>query len=298
MKKIFLVFLICFTFLNSGCDDAFNIVGEYEEQLVVFLILDNRFDKQIIKIQKLQNSYGIPTQEKLIDTLSVRIMDPSGYSKTFKDTVINSLHNFNTLCVDSLNLITGIYRLFISGEGSLYAWSNILIPQVPQLTTRFNSTDSCYYLYIKASRVTHTHVKPHLVYSIRQNSEFIEKSIEIPKAIDINKTDTVEFFHSMLEVPPDDPHIYNIYHLIVSSTSILYMKNKLINYYGKENVQFNHIKFLAYTYDQNLFDYINTNEGYSDTYSVRLDKSNYTNVIGGVGIFGSILADSIEIRLN
>jgi hypothetical protein len=288
MKNIFLVFLICFTFLNSGCDNAFDIVVEYKEQLVVFLILDNRFDKQMIKIQKLQNLYGMPVLEKLVEPLSVRITDPLGYSRTFKDTLINSFPNFNILYVDTLNLISGVYRLFVSGRDSLYVWSNIVIQEVPQLTIRY--TADSYLLYIRSSQVSYTCVKPYLLYTVTQNSESIQKSIEIPRAIDINKTDTVEFFHGMLEIPP--ANINSSYNLSILSAPVLYMKDKLTNYYGAQNVQFNNIKFVAYTYNSNLHEYVNS-EGYSDNYSVRLDKPNYTNIIGGTGIFGSILVDSV-----
>jgi hypothetical protein len=293
MKNIFLVFLICFVFFNFGCDNGFDIVAEYEEQLVVFLVLDNRADKQIIKVQKLQNSYGIPVLEKLIEPLSVRIVHPLGYSKTFKDTVIDAVSNFNTLYIDSLNLTSGTYRLFVNAIDSLYTWSNITVGTEPKVIV--SQDNKGYTVYVSTLHsIRGAHIKPYLLYTVKQNSEFIEKNIEVPNAINIHKNDTIEVFSGLVKFAGNEKVSY---HLKLSHTSVQYMRDKLTNYYGAQNVQFNNIKFIAYTYDWNLFEYLNANEGYSDNYSVRLDKPNYTNIIGGMGIFGAVLVDSTIVKI-
>jgi len=293
MKKILLVFLICFVFLNSGCDNGFDIVAEYEEQLVVFLVLDNRTDKQIIKVQKLQKSYGMLVPEKLIDPLSVRIVHPLGYSKTFKDTVIDATSNFNILYIDNLDLTSGTYKLFVNARDSLYAWSNITVGTDPKVIV--SQDNKGYTVYVSTLHsVKGAHIKPYLLYTVKQNSEFIEKSIEVPRAIHINKNDTTEVFSGLVKFSSNEKVSY---HLQLPNTSVQYVQNKLTNYYGTQNVRFNSIKFIAYTYDWNLFEYINANEGYSDNYSVRLDKPNYTNIIGGMGIFGAVLVDSVTLRI-
>jgi hypothetical protein len=287
MKKLFLVFLISFTLFNSGCDNGFDIISGYEEQLVVFLVLDNRYDKQIINVQKLQNSRGVTTLEKLVDPVSVRIVHPLGYSITFKDTVINTASNYNTLYIDSLDLTEGVYKLFVNARDSLYAWSNITVG--PSIRVSISQTDTTFSVYLNATRsVRGASIKPYLPYTLRQNSEFIEKSIELPRALYINKNDTVEVFSRCVQIDGTTSS-----HSELPYSSVLYMRDKLINYFGAENVRFhNMVKFVAYGYDWSLYEYINLQEGYSDDFSVRLDKPNYTNIVGGMGIFGAVLVDS------
>jgi hypothetical protein len=123
---------------------------------------------------------------------------------------------------------------------------------------------------------------------------FVQKSIEVPKTVDINNTDTVEFFHSIMEIHSStaDP-----YHLQIPASAYEYIRGKLTNYFGAENVRFNSMRFVSHTYSLNLYQYVQSYEGYSDDYSVRLDQPNYTNIVGGVGIFGAILSDSVNALL-
>ena len=292
MKKFFLFFLLSFILLNSGCDNSFDITMGYEEQLVVFLVLDNRTDRQIIKVQKLQNSYGMPVVEKLVEPVSVRIVHPSGYFSTFKDTVISNSSNFTALYIDSLDFKSGVYQLFVNAGDSLYAWSNISIINENIITV---SQDSAAY---KASVnilpwMGSAHVKPYLVYTVNQNSESIVKSVEVPTVIDIINNDTVEVFSIPMKFSGSG--INRNFELL--KTSVEYMREKLINYYGAQSVQFNTMRFFVYTYSKNLTDYIGANEGYTDIYSVRLDKPTYTNIVGGMGVFGALLLDSVNVRI-
>jgi hypothetical protein len=54
--------------------------------------------------------------------------------------------------------------------------------------------------------------------------------------------------------------------------------------------------------DWNLTDYMQAVTGYDDPYTVRLDKPDWTNIVNGYGIFGSIHLDSnwflIPSKLN
>ena len=283
MKKLFLVFLIFFICFNSGCDNGFDIVSEYEEQLAVFLILDSRSDKHIIKVQKVQKSYGVSSVEKLVDPVSVRIVDPLGYSRTFKDTVINTVSNFNTLYIDSLDLIPGTYQLFVNARDSLHAESSIVVQRKPNYyVLPVPDEADLYILNISAPpiepHVISAHIKLYMFYTIRQNSEFLERSVEVPG------------FINMLRIPSYEatPKPYRI---VIPNSIIENMKYKLINNFGVGNITFRYLKFVFCTYDKDMYRYVSFYEGFAD-YSVRLDKPNYTNIVGGMGIFGAVFVDS------
>jgi len=94
-------------------------------------------------------------------------------------------------------------------------------------------------------------------------------------------------FVNMLRIPP------NPYRIVIPKVIIERMKYKLTNDFGAENISFsNTVQFVFCTYNKDLYRYVSFYEGFAD-YSVRLDEPNYTNIVGGMGIFGAAFVDVI-----
>lgn len=55
----------------------------------------------------------------------------------------------------------------------------------------------------------------------------------------------------------------------------------------KENYFISSISFGLIEYEKNLAAYYSSTHGYLDNYSIRLDESTYSNVNGGIGVFGA-----------
>lgn len=51
-------------------------------------------------------------------------------------------------------------------------------------------------------------------------------------------------------------------------------------------------------FDEHLSKYFSSSRGYLDDYTIRVDESDYTNIEGGYGIFGSYLKQSKQIRIQ
>ncbi|MGE5410052.1 MAG: hypothetical protein ACM3MI_03755, partial [Clostridiales bacterium] len=51
-------------------------------------------------------------------------------------------------------------------------------------------------------------------------------------------------------------------------------------------------------YDRNLASYYSSTNGYLDSYSIRLDENTYSNIIGGLGIFGSYKVNSRNFSVD
>jgi hypothetical protein len=51
-------------------------------------------------------------------------------------------------------------------------------------------------------------------------------------------------------------------------------------------------------YDRNLASYYSSTNGYLDSYSIRLDENTYSNIIGGLGIFGSYKVNSRSFSVD
>lgn len=50
--------------------------------------------------------------------------------------------------------------------------------------------------------------------------------------------------------------------------------------------------------ERNLYTYVKVVNGFQDAYSIRTDQPDYTNIVGGHGIFGAMVEDSLSVDLN
>jgi len=87
-----------------------------------------------------------------------------------------------------------------------------------------------------------------------------------------------------------------VYPGISEATGVEYQINMVNDYIlkvsqgdDKDNYQFYSLQLELLIFDQYLAAYISTTNGFPDNLSIRLDEPNYTNIKGGLGIFGSYL---------
>jgi hypothetical protein len=57
-------------------------------------------------------------------------------------------------------------------------------------------------------------------------------------------------------------------------------------------------RFVLWVYDKNLATYISSTEGYQEDFSLRIEAADFTNILGGYGIFGSFLEYETRIPLR
>ncbi len=57
-------------------------------------------------------------------------------------------------------------------------------------------------------------------------------------------------------------------------------------------------KFVVWVFDRNLATYVLSSVGFQEGFSLRIEASDFTNIQGGFGIFGSFLKYETEIQLN
>jgi hypothetical protein len=290
-KNIFFIFF-SLTFLISGCDDDFSIVSDYKEQLVVFLVLDNRCEHQIIKIQKLQDGVNQTSDSKLLSNLTVKLVDTYGVGKIFKDTIIAGVTNFNVLYLDSLDLKPGVYSLFVNTADKLYAWSDINIPGIQ--TINYSKDNEKYKVHISISASERGYLlRTFINFQRYEGNTIIHDKIEVPYDFGINGNDTVETYPRITRIDwtSFDNEPFN-----VSFSALYYTKEKLKNRYKIQDSDIGETQFFAYSYDWNLFEYLNSYSGFGDEFSVRLDIPNFTNINWGNGVFGAIRVDSLTLK--
>ena len=112
-----------------------------------------------------------------------------------------------------------------------------------------------------------------------------------------------------LEVPVSYNYSGNlitpIYPGVSAARGLEYQRSILDDYMTKvsagddmENYQFYDLEFDLLIFDQFLSGYISTTNGFLDNLSIRLDEPNYTNITGGLGIFGAYMLNKTSISLS
>ncbi|GJQ20448.1 MAG: hypothetical protein HBSIN02_08030 [Bacteroidia bacterium] len=72
---------------------------------------------------------------------------------------------------------------------------------------------------------------------------------------------------------------------------------KILKYYDGEMVSFKRVAVVLVQADEHLYKYYSLVGGFRDEFSIRVDEPNYTNIRGGLGVFGAVSADTIFVGL-
>jgi hypothetical protein len=128
------------------------------------------------------------------------------------------------------------------------------------------------------------------------------------KILYLKNNETPSVLHT-LDIPLD----YNVsggiktpvYPGVSPATTIEYQRSMIDDYMllisagdDKENYRILSLQLDLLIFDQFLAGYISTTNGFLDNLSIRLDEPNYTNINGGLGIFGAYIYTHANIELS
>jgi hypothetical protein len=65
-----------------------------------------------------------------------------------------------------------------------------------------------------------------------------------------------------------------------------------------ESFQIISATFILTQVETNLYKYYKIANGFQDPYSIREDQPDFTNIVGGVGVFGAMVEDSVVVDLR
>jgi hypothetical protein len=76
------------------------------------------------------------------------------------------------------------------------------------------------------------------------------------------------------------------------------VKNISLGDPAKSDYTIEKFSFYVVEYDKHLSNFYSSTNGYLDFYSIRLDETTYTNISGGIGIFGTSMFNSINFEID
>jgi hypothetical protein len=260
-----------------------------ENKLGVQAILDSRQKIQFVKIQKIFPSYASSNEEKIPKNLVVRV-NASEVSYLFKDTIVEGISNYKMYYNKEISVEPGSYMLIITSDNYPAAWSMMSVPGKPDISEGYESTKLTFMIGATIS-AKGFYYNFYVDYRSIKDADTMFNRIEVPIRVDTNEKNEIFAQYPTSLIPVTD--IGGMEKIFLSIGSLIYIRNLIKT---KENTSDVFIyKGMLYitSLDWNLTDYLKTVKGYDDPYSVRLDRPDFTNIVNGYGVFGSIHLDSI-----
>lgn len=277
-----------FALLLASCNQPFEPEGPVNRTLVVFGILNAQSDTQYVR---LTTTSGGTSSPQVTDAF-VTMTSPGG-SVFFHDTTVQWLdaagHRAPTVVYVAYNFRPREgtdYKLTASTPSGLLTSATTtalpaptldVVPNTPKkftLSLKFNSTAGAF--------VTHFYFD---YYALVNNGWELFRE-EVPSSVfkDI-RGDSIIVYPTI--APVRSVAIYQP-QVQVQFDSALYVQEQ-VRLYAQYNgrVVFMHVEFDVTQIDDILYGYYYINNGVVDRSTIRLDQSDYTNFVGGYGVFGS-----------
>jgi hypothetical protein len=304
--------------LIVSCDNAFNPKGPHEPKVVVYSILSPLEGKQFVRLGLTYDvegfDPGVHTAEQFIEGASVS-MQIGDRTYVFRDTLIQRTDStryrgpikayvadpFRISPGSSVELFinTPVYgvvraRTSVPGAGIIQVKNSYLLQQSSEFETQL-------LVLVDIAVQTRGYLLRHyVVYDVLKSGVWVRERREFPVSVVVFAgTNDRIFVYPKLERRSSEPYRENpeTETVVVDRLGYLLVVNQIVNQYGSDNVRFRHVVFQLNQVDRHLYSYYNVVNGFQDQYTIRTDTPDYTNIQGGVGVFGAFMVDSVRIPI-
>ncbi|MEO8167958.1 MAG: DUF4249 family protein [bacterium] len=284
--RVFAGFILCGLIL-PGCNNEFNPNGPYKQKLVVYGVFSSRTDTQYVRVYTTYPSPGLSAEAGVTDVRVTVAQDAN--TTEFRDTTIQIVNssgvqvplrlfvayafrpapgvNYDLSVVSPTlgNVRSSAFGLY---KGRMFTLSNPQGDIIVQVTPGVN--------------VRAFIVRMYLVFSARVGSTWEIKRVEVPNLV----TESGEFLYPkpVQSGLTTAGFAFQAYAALVTSLRSQY----------PAGVQPSRIVFVLTEFDEPLYAYYSTANGFPDSGTLRLDEPDYTNIQGGLGVFGMTSETVVE----
>lgn len=333
MRNLILLFLCLVALLFLfGCDNSdFSPRGELEDNIAVYFILDNSQKTQFLKYQKLyfpENGVDTasPEREETFFFIGQSVIAPNG-RKRLMDTTVSGISNYKVCCLSGFTPIRGEkYDLTVIRPGKEDLTSSIYMP--PQTNIRVtNNAEAGIKAYITSTSrdpvlsfyfrsvanigypARASYFRMFLLYEVLKDGKIIEGKLEVPVGMNseggyvypsLRDSGEVKSYVSVKNTTMylnDNSRINGTEETItINQTLFMDAMKSIGTKYQTSQVKVKRGFVLYLTYDSNMANYLASLSQGGDSYSVRLDDLNWSNIVTGnrenLGLFGAITRDT------
>jgi hypothetical protein len=296
----------------AGCEHPFDSKGPYDKRLVVYSILSNRSDSQYVRVY---STYNPPAYNPLdvssdtyVQNARVSIANDSA-SYNLVNTVIprSDRSRYSTDIPAYVGYPIRVqfgktYSLGVrSPDGN--ATASVTTPGVglveaynPQeLKAPLKYTDDIAARVKLSPGAAGYIVRLFIDFDVTSTQGVIHTRVEVPNAVVPIGTADTSFQYPTLVRRSSDPFIV-FEAAIFSLDGYKVFLNDLIAQTGP--IHLTSATFILTQVEDNLYKYFNIVNGFQDQFSIRTDQPDYSNIVGGFGVFGAMRDDSVLTDLR
>lgn len=149
---------------------------------------------------------------------------------------------------------------------------------------------------VRLSSVTQGYIlRLYVEFDVKLGSGVVHIRTEVPKAVRPGGEAGYEFAYPIMVRRITDRYlVYEIVYFTLDAYKALLQD--LETKYGE--IQLTNGTFILTQVESNLYKYYNLANGFQDDFSIRTDLPDYSNVVGGFGVFGAMRDDSVAFDLR
>lgn len=305
--------------LLPSCSDDFNPVVDGARPYVVFALLNNAVDTQIVRVhatsQPENSSPGFPP----VPSTSVSISGPGGVF-TFTEVTLtyppgsSNQGPFQAFISDVFTSTRGgKYELNVStslGDAN----ATIHIPSFPVIRTISQFVLQSPYSYSESGGISfRAQLGPEtlglvgrliLHFDRRENGVWLRESLEIPKQIrELNAEFelvgvTYTSLYRRTTASQANPNgVPGEEYISIPIRSYTLVLRSLYHRFSASNLRMLKADFILTQADVPFFTYFSYANFFNDPYTIRVDQPDFSNMDGSLGFFGSLTSDTLTVQL-
>jgi len=301
--KCSFVLLVCLSVFVLSCDDSVSPYGPFEPRLTVYALLNTNSDVQIIRVYSSFDISLDPAGGKAPDTLlndaTIRL---SQGNNTFalRDTVIfrNDLHLYKgdiaakvasfapefgktytiTVQSPSLGSVTATATVPSQSSMTVFGLYSILFPEYyNSAMLRMNVTTSSKGFVLRMF----------VDYEVFINDIWFPKQDEVPR--NFITLDDGTSIPSFAQLELSTGKLDQLWSLKTLAYSISSARER----YNAYHITFKRVIIEVRQFDEHLFNYYKRVNAFRDPRTIRTDAPDYTNIEGGLGVFGAFTVERL-----
>jgi hypothetical protein len=297
-----------------ACESVFDPHGPYEERPVVYGILSRATDAQYVRVYTTYNAPGAAQQSVDLAHEAVVTLFGDGTSWVLRDTTIERQDQTRSTTPIEAKVLSPFvpsggaeYRLSVQLPSGLTVEATAVVPASGFLSvlneyvltqpTVFTDDIS---VFLQIAPTTRGFlVRFFIEIEIDATGGGRErKRVEVPQAIRYSSvTQQFEPHYPRLtrRTTPEGGRTPGREFFDFQNQAYRLMLRSVMEEHAHLNPVLRRAVFVLIQSDANLYTYFNIVNGFQDEYSIRTDLPDFSNIQGGVGVFGAMTADTLFI---
>ncbi|MEE9225513.1 MAG: DUF4249 family protein [Bacteroidota bacterium] len=280
--------------LFQSCEEDFSPKAPFEQKLVVFSLLTAAQDTQYVLISRTYDVEGFdPFRNRLSPDVSdaeVKVIRDDGMTIFFQDTTIqldsNERYGEEGVAYYAAGfriLPRRLYRLEVQSPAYGRVTASFGTPDAVRIGHSIDhETDDLLVTAISRGAKGFL-IRLFVVYKLTSDKIAVEKALEVPISI---TNDGERIF----------PQVDRLNARRFRRDLIAAVLGDALRSASSGTVEDIGRRVVVWALDPNAYNYYQIVRGFNDPFSVRVDEPDYTNIEGGLGVFGGLLVDSLFVR--